>query len=174
MNRDVIIKKDTKGKKIAVINTIRFAGKRSVNWNNVKEYLKNFVGEHYKIEDTGDLIYIGNDLPNEYTGSVYTYKLKGAVAKAKANAAQGLPEMIKIAMGKHFRENNNKKHDRNAALGWYRYYSRFALPVYSENDIVERYNLFHASLLVRHDENMKMYLYDIIDIKKETGNPLEL
>lgn len=37
---------------------------------------------------------------------------------------------------------------------------------------IERYNIFHASLLIRHDEDGKMYLYDIIDIKKETGNPL--
>ena len=37
---------------------------------------------------------------------------------------------------------------------------------------VERYNVFHASLVVRHNENGKMYLYDIIDIKKETSNPL--
>ena len=40
------------------------------------------------------------------TGSVYTYKLKGAAAKAIV--AQGLPEMIKIATGKHFRENNTE------------------------------------------------------------------
>ena len=82
--------------------------------------------------------------------------------------------MLKIAVGRHFRENNNEKHYRNAALGWYRYDSRFALPVYGENGAVERYNVFHASMLVRHDENGKMYLYDVMDIKKETGNPLEL
>lgn len=62
----------------------------------------------YRIEDTNDIIYIGNDLPNEYTGSVYTYKLKGAAAKAKANAAQGLPEMLKIAVGRRFRKKQRK------------------------------------------------------------------
>ena len=31
----------------------------------------------------------------------------------------------------------------------------------------------YVSLIVRHSENGRMYLYDIIDIKKETGNPLE-
>ena len=51
---------------------------------------------------------------------------------------------------------------------------RFALPVYREDGGIERYNAFHASLIVRHDENGKMYLYDMIDIKKETGNPLDL
>ena len=38
---------------------------------------------------------------------------------------------------------------------------------------MERYNVFHVSLLIRHDNNGKMYLYDVIDIKKETSNPLE-
>lgn len=174
MDRNVIIAEDEEGKKIAVINNIRFVGKRSVNWDDVRNYLKTFVNKDYRIKATGDTIYIGNDLPNEYTGSVYTYKLKGTAAKAKANATQGLPEMLEIAVGKHFRKNNNEKHYRNAAFGWYRYDSRFALPVYGENGELERYNVFHASMLVRHDENGKMYLYDVMDIKKETGNPLEL
>lgn len=75
--------------------------------------------------------------------------------------------MIKIATDKHFRENNSEKHYRNAALGWYRYESRFALPVYDQNRKIERYNIFHASILVRHDENGKLYLYDVMDIKKK-------
>ena len=31
----------------------------------------------------------------------------------------------------------------------------------------------HASLIIRYSEDKKMYLYDIIDIKKETSNPIE-
>ncbi len=99
--------------------------------------------------------------------------LKGTAAKAKANAAQGIPELIEIATDKHFKENQGNKHQWNARYGWYRYNSRFALPVFSEDGVVERYNVFHASLLIRHDNNGKMYLYDVIDIKKETSNPLE-
>ena len=78
-----------------------------------------------------------------------------------------------IAVGKHFRENNEEKHWRNAKYGWYRYDSRFALPVYNETGEIERYNVFHASLIVRHSEDKKLYLYDILDIKKETSNPIE-
>lgn len=37
---------------------------------------------------------------------------------------------------------------------------------------IDRYNIFHASMLVRHSNDGKMYLYDIIDIKKETSNSL--
>ncbi len=164
MDRNVNIITDLKGNKIVLINDIIFKGKRSVNWDDVKNYLETYVGEFYEIADTNDIVYIGKELPDEYTGSRYTYSLKGANAKAKANASQGIPE---IATGKHFRENSGEKHNRNAANGWYRYNSRFALPVYDENGEVERYNVFHASMLIRHDVDGKMYLYDIMDIKKK-------
>ncbi len=78
-----------------------------------------------------------------------------------------IPEMIEIATDKHFKENQGEKHQWNARYGWYRYNSRFALPVFSEDGNVERYNVFHASLLIRHDNSGKMYLYDVIDIKKK-------
>lgn len=173
MERKVSIIEDLEGRKIVFIHDILFKGKRSIQWDDVRNYLKKYVGEYYYIADSAEVIYIGNDLPNEYTGSEYTYKLKGTVAKAKANASQGIPEMIEIAKGGSFRENKESKHNRNAKFGWYRYDSYFALPVYDENNIIIRYNVFHASLIVRHSEDGKRYLYDIIDIKKETSNPLE-
>lgn len=52
--------------------------------------------------------------------------------------------MIEIAVGKHYRENRGDKHQWNARFGWYRYDSAFALPVYDENGMVQRYNVFHA------------------------------
>ena len=57
-----------------------------------------------------------------------------------------------------------------AKLGWYRYDVRFAIPVY-ENDVLVRYNVFGARLLINHAENGKKYLYDILTIKKETSKP---
>ena len=38
-----------------------------------------------------------------------------------------------------------EKHRRNAKYGWYRYDSRFALPVYDMSGEIERHNIFHAS-----------------------------
>jgi len=43
--------------------------------------------------------------------------------------------MIEIAVGKHFRENHEDKHKRDAKNGWYRYDSRFAFPVYDVKGI---------------------------------------
>lgn len=65
------------GKNIVFINDIRFKGKRSINWDEVKKFLKELVGEFYTILETGDVVYIGTDLPDEYTGSNDTYGLKG-------------------------------------------------------------------------------------------------
>lgn len=171
--RNVSVIQDIDGNNIVVINDIRFKGKRSIDWKEVRAYLKEYVGDFYKVASTGDVIYIGDDLPSEYSGSKYTHSIKGTNAKAKANAAQGIPEMIEIALGKHFRENKESRHWRNAMYGWYRYDSRFAIPVYRDDEEMERYNIFHASLIVRYSEDGKMYLYDIIDIKKETSNPIE-
>lgn len=81
--------------------------------------------------------------------------------------------MLQIARDKHFRENVGDKHMWEAKNGWYRYNSYFELPVYNEKNEIERYNAFHASMLVRHDNDGNMYLYDVLDIKKETSNPLE-
>ena len=60
---------DLEGNKIVVMHDIIFKGKRSVEWADVETYLKRFVGEEYNIEATGDLIYIGTDLSDEYTSN---------------------------------------------------------------------------------------------------------
>ena len=43
------------------------------------------------------------------------------------------------------------------------------VPVFDEYGEVERYNVFRVIMVVRHAEDGKMYLYDIMNIKKETS-----
>ena len=169
MNRKVSVIEDLDGKKTVFIHDIIFKGKRSVDWNYVEEYLKQYVGEFYTIEDSNDVVYIGADLPDEYAHSNYTRILRGANAKAKANAAQGIPELLQIAEDVQFKVNRKEKHGKDALYGWYSYDSRFALPVFGENGEIERYNVFHVALLIRHAQDGKKYLYDIMRIKKETS-----
>jgi hypothetical protein len=171
MSNTIEIIENNDGIKIVRINGIHFKGKRGIDWKAVRNYLKAYVGEIYETADE-DIIYVGTDFPAEYSGSRYTRKLKGAVAKAKANASQGIQEMIKIANNKRHVENNDARHVRNARYGWYRYDTRFELPVFSEEGDIERYNLFRATILIRHASNGNLYLYDIVDIKKETSNSL--
>ena len=170
MERNVKVVDAVSGSKIVVIQDIRFKGKQAIKWPEVEKYLKQYVGEAHIIRSTNDMVYIGAELPDEYTHSNYTYMLKGTNAKAKANAAQGLPELIMIADQKEYKINRKEKHSEDAKYGWYSYVTRFALPVYGENGDIERYNIFQAIILVRHAKDGKLYLYDIIKIKKETSN----
>ena len=57
----------------------------------MEAYLQQYVGEFYSIADTKEIVYIGTDLPDEYTNSNYTHRLKGTSVKAKANAVFALP-----------------------------------------------------------------------------------
>ena len=41
-SRNIDVIKDADGNNIVMINDIRFKGKRSVNWDDVKEYLRNY------------------------------------------------------------------------------------------------------------------------------------
>lgn len=172
--RNVNIISDTDGRKIVLINDIRFKGKKREEWKEIEKYLVEYVGRCYEIEESAEKIYIAADFPDEFANSESRIALKGPVSKAKANAVQGIPELIQIATRDSYSENDKKKHKRDAKFGWYRYDVRFALPVYGEQSgKLVRYNIFSAKMLVRHAEDGKKYLYDFLRIKKETGSPLE-
>lgn len=90
------------------------------------------------------------------------------MAKAKANAAQGIPELIQIATNAEHSENVKKRHEKDAKYGWYRYDVRFAIPVHDDKTgEVLRYNIFFARMLVRHADDGNKYLYDLLAVKKE-------
>lgn len=171
-NINIII--DENDKKIVLINDIRFKGKYREEWKVIEKYLLEYVGECYQIEESAEKIYIDSDFPDEFANSESRIALKGPVSKAKANASQGIPELIKIATKDSFSLNNKEKHKKDAKFGWYRYDVRFALPVYDDKrGELLRYNIYSAKMLVRHAEDGKKYLYDFLKIKKETGSPLE-
>lgn len=65
--RNVSVIKDADNNSIVMINDIRFKGKRSINWDEVNAYIEEFVGDEYIIAETSDVVYIGSDLPDEYT-----------------------------------------------------------------------------------------------------------
>ena len=171
-NIEIIINDD--GLRVVRINDVRFKGKNKEDWKKVENYLKEYVGEYYEIEESSEKVYISSDFPDEYANSESRLALKGAVAKAKANASQGIPELIRIATNEIYSENTKTKHNEDAKQGWYRYDVRFELPVFNDKTgEIDRYNRYYGRMLVRHAEDGKRYLYDILGIKKETSSPLK-
>lgn len=113
MHRNVHIITDSNDKKLVLINDICFKGKKREDWKEVENYLKRYMGEFYEISETSEKIFISNNFPDEYVGSESRISLKGAVAKAKANAAQGIPELIQIASNREY--SGNKKRNEQPA-----------------------------------------------------------
>ncbi len=143
MRRNVSVVHDVDGHPIVIINDVIFKSRRAIEWKSVRNYLKQYIGDAISMASSSDVVYIGADLPKEFTGSKYTMSLKGTAAKAEANASQGIPELIETASNKSFQENREKKHRGDSKNRWYRCDSRFAIPVYDEKGELERYNIFH-------------------------------
>ena len=76
----------------------------------------------------------------------------------------------------YFKNNNAKrrkknfedKHKKNAKYGWYRCDIHFSIPKCDDKKNVIGRNFYRGRMIIRCDADGKKYLYDIIDIKKET------
>ena len=45
MERNISVIKDVDGNSIVMINDIRFKGKRKIDWDDVEQYLRQYIGE---------------------------------------------------------------------------------------------------------------------------------
>lgn len=154
--------------KYADVIQIIFTNKQNIPWNEVEQYLKKYIGKSFVVHEYGDVIRIAGEFPDEFTESKYTKNLRGGLAKAKANAGQVIGEMIENAGNRRWMENKDEKHKKEASGGWYRYDVGFTIPV--DNAGILRRNKYRATAVVRIKED-KLYLYDIINIKKEASTP---
>ena len=150
---------------IVRIERILFPGKNP-DMKEVERYLNTSLEQEYIVGETKEIIKIGSKFTSEYCGSNYTKKLRGALLKAKANAATIIPELINTAYNRRWIENKAEKHNLNASKGWYRYDVCFAVPIYDNNGIKESENVYTATLVARIND-YGIYLYDLINIKKK-------
>lgn len=153
----------------ANVPQIIFKNKQNIPWNEVEQYLKKYIGKSFVVKEYGDVIHIAGEFPDEFTESQYTKKLRGGLAKAKANSGQVISEMIENAQSRRWIENKDEKHNKEASGGWYRYDVAFTIPVDDAGTV--RRNAYQATAVVRINKD-KLYLYDIINIKKEASTPL--
>ena len=152
------------------IKNVIFTGKQNIKWAEVEKYLKRYVGQCFVVNETKDLIMIGASFPDEYVWSKYTQNLRGGYAKVKANLVQNVEEIIFNAVDRRWIENKSEKHMWEAKNGWYRYNIHISLPVKAENEEEIRLNYYKATLVAKINDK-GIYLYDIINIKKEARKP---
>ena len=104
-------------------------------------------------QEESEKVYIGTDFPDEYAHLKDTKSAKGANEKAKANAVTAIGELIEIATDKAETPDYYGKHGNKAKYGWYRYNTRFGIPVYNESGSLDRYYIFRSRI-----EDVEEYL----------------
>lgn len=167
--------REVNGKKIAWIENSPLTAKELRNHKKVAAYIANHIGEAYTIIESGSKVYIGENLPSEYTQSEYTRALlrknpKTLTAKNKAIGSFG--EMIEIATNRRW-EKTKHIANKDAKYGVYRYSTAFAFPV-KQNNKITNIKSFDAELVILNSSDGKKYLYDIVNIKENTADELDL
>lgn len=142
--------------------------RRLITKDAVAVCIAQHIGEVYTIIESGHKVYIGNELPREYTQSKYISYLRKADrsgARAKNKAADGLGELIETATNRRWEPTKHNR-SKDAAYGMYCYDSTVAFPVKDSKGMVQRVRAYDVELLIRNASDGKKYLYDIVDVKK--------
>ena len=143
-----------------------FTNKNKLNWKDVEVKIKNTSGSVFKNEKLSKDFNIDNKAIDELTHSRYNMKLKGRLRLVKANLLMYLEDVIKDMDNERWKEDLDSKHKNIAKNGWYRYDIYFKFPVRDEQGNYIDKQVYKATVIVRCAEDNKLYIYDIIDIKK--------
>lgn len=167
--------REVNGKKIAWIENNPLSLKDLTNYKKVAAYIADHIGEVYTILESGSKVYIGENLPKEYTQSEYTKALlrnNQPILRAKKKAIGSFGEMIEIATNRRW-EKTKHAANKDAKYGVYRYSTAFAFPV-KQNGKITSVKSFDAELIILNSSDGKKYLYDIVNIKENTADETDL
>ena len=168
--------KQVNGKNIVWIENSGLSSKQLTSHTAVAEYIAQHIGEVYTIIESGQKVFIGKDLPGEYTHSKYTDSLRKrnpTLLKAKNRAANDFGLLIETATNRRW-EKTKHEQSKDAKYGMYRYDSAFAFPVKDGSGKITNVRAYDAELLIRNASDGKKYLYDIVNIKENTASAIDL
>ncbi len=142
------------------------------------DYIKNILATSLddngtylnSLPESGAEIYAHEDLPEEFTGSVYTKFLRNRKQdrfRAKMRTATSLRELIQIATDRSW-ERAIHSENKDAKYGIYKYKSRFAFPEIESSGETSGVGAYTCDLVIINASDGKKYLYDIQNIKEDT------
>lgn len=168
--------KKVNGKNIVWIEENGLTNKQLNNHQTVAKYIEQHIGDVYTIMESGQKVYIGEDLPQEYTQSKSTSYLRNVnrtAARGKNKAIGGFGELIETATNRRW-EKTKHTHNKDAKYGMYRYDNSFAFPVKDNQGNITNVRSFDVELLIRNASDGNKYLYDIVGIKENTTSEIGL
>jgi len=167
-----VASREVNGKTVAWIENSGLSSNQLQDYRSIANYIAKHIGEVYKIIESGQSVYIGEDLPSEYTQSKYTSYLKNRnrpLLRAKNKAVDAFGDMIEIATNRRW-EKPIHSGNKDAKYGMYRYDTAFAFPVKDQSGNTVGVKCFDAELVIRNASDGKKYLYDIVNIKENTAD----
>lgn len=168
--------KEAGGKQVVWLESNPLTNKQLNSHVAVAEYIAQHIGEVYTIIESGQSVYIGKDLPAEYTQSKYTSYLRKenlSALRAKNKAVSGFGELIETATNRRW-EKTKHPQSKDAKYGMYRYDSTFAFLVRGADGTTAKVRAYDVELLIRNASDGKKYLYDIVNIKENITAELDL
>ncbi len=163
-------------KKVVWVEGADLSAKELRSYSAIAAYIRKHIGEVYTIIESGQKVYLGKELPNEYTQSKYTTYLKNndqKTLRAKNMAASSFGEMIEIAENRRW-EKTKHPNSKDAKYGIYRYDTCFAFPVKNADGALHEIRAYDAELIIRNASDGKKYLYDIVNIRESAANAIGL
>ena len=167
----MLSQKEVDGKAIAWIDNHPLTNKQLRDPKAVAALIAEHIGEVYTIIESGQKVYIGKELPKEYTYSKYTQHLRAREHQkyiGKNRAASDLGTIIETATNRRW-EKTRHPNSKDAQHGMYRYDSAFAFAVRTRNGDIDRIVAYDVELVIRHASDGKAYLYDIVNIKENAA-----
>lgn len=132
----------------------------SISKIELKRKLVEKVGLNYTVIESGQNVYIGRDLPNEFLYSRSSQSLNGNMKMIKYKLINYLEDLINYSENRYYEPNYKEKHKLDAKYGFYKYTVNFSVVNNSLEDF------YKCIVLIRNDADGKKYLYDILGIKK--------
>lgn len=123
------------------------------------------------IECNGKSVVVDSKCIDELAHSQYNMRIKGKLRIIKANLLVELEKIIRYATNERWTKDYDNKHKKSASNGWNRYDVHFSYPKNDINGNIITAERYKATMVVRINEKQELYLYDIINIKKELGGP---
>lgn len=164
------------GKQVVWVENSDLSNAELRDHSAVAAYIAQHIGEVYTIIESGQKVFIGKELPDEYTQSKYTSYLKKRnpqLLRAKNKATSDLGLLIETATNRRW-EPAKHTQNKDAKYGMYRYDSSFAFPVKDTNGNTTSVRAYDVELLIRNASDGKKYLYDIVGIKENTTAAIDL
>ena len=139
-----------------------------IDWEIIRQQLLRILKKTVIIKENNMLVKFDKRFIKEYTASLYTQRSNKKIKSIKANIAIKIIDLIENS-GHIVREENLKsKHKRDAYFGWEKYKCRFKYESKNELGIV-MIEYFSCCVVIRCPNINEKYIYDIVDIKKETN-----